>query len=57
MKCWTCEFKRDINLPYRKEASPDLICCHPNIAIKCSWVYAGKIITQDGSNPEWCPEK
>lgn len=51
MKCYECSFKRDLKLPYR---SDDIICCHPDIA-RNNWVFAGKIITQDGQDPEWCP--
>lgn len=54
MKCYKCNLKRDINLPYRKEYN-DIICCHPEIAKESDWEFAGKIINQDGTNPRWCP--
>lgn len=54
MKCYECSFKRDIELPYRNLYN-DIICCHPDIARNANWVFAGKIITQDGQDPEWCP--
>lgn len=55
MNCHKCSFKRDVDLPYRPATSPDIICCHPEIANQSDWSFAGKIITMDGSNPEWCP--
>lgn len=54
MKCTACNYKRDIILPYRTYED-DIICCHPDIARKSGWQYAGKIITRDGTDPEWCP--
>ena len=54
MKCFKCDFKRDINLPYRKEYD-DILCCHPDIAQESNWIFAGKIITQSGQTPRWCP--
>jgi len=54
MKCTTCVFKREIDLPYRREFSPGIICCHPNIAMQSNWIFAGKIIDRNGSDPSWC---
>ena len=55
MSCFRCNYRRTIDLPYRPATSPDWICCHPEIAMEAEWIFAGKIINNDGTDPRWCP--